>query len=102
MQPFSEERRREGKEGWWEKPSKMFTFAVQTSSSSYLMSRGRRLDRLKEWQRGRACGFRMEIDHSFLIISKLALVLQRFGFQIRLESFAITIKFLYNGTIPEG
>ena len=44
----------------------------------------------------------METDHSFLIISKLALVLHRFVFQIRLEPFAITIKFLYNGTIPEG
>lgn len=46
--------------------------------------------------------FVLEIDRSFLIISKLALVLQRFVFQNRLESFAITIKFLYNGTIPEG
>lgn len=44
----------------------------------------------------------MEIDHLFLIISKLALVLQRFVFQIRLEPFAITIRFFYNGTIPEG
>ena len=44
----------------------------------------------------------MGIDHSFLIISKLALVIQRFVFQIHPESFAITIKFLYIGTIPEG